>query len=342
MCGAGSGSSDTITAPHKPAESNDMPKMARIGFFLLLTAIALPGYADAGTGCPSAAEQPTPAMIQAAKLNARDHGFLWRISKDGHTSFLYGTMHVGKLDWAFPGPRVVQALRATDTVALELDMLDAGIQNRLVMGMATLHGSALPESLVKRMRQQAESACVPYDAIAKLSPEMQIDMLSLMVGRREGLDASYAIDAVLAGIGHGANKNVVSLETPESQLQLMQMQDPQQTIEFVQDSLDELESGRSRTMLIRIAGVWADADYADMEHFDEWCECLNTGIEREMMRRLLDERNPNLADRIDALHRSGKRVFAAVGSLHMFGPIGLPVLMAERGYRVERVDFRPK
>jgi uncharacterized protein len=319
-----------------------MLEAIRVVLLLLLTAIAIPGYADAGGGCPSAAEQPTAEMMQAAKLNARDHGFLWRISKDGRTSFLYGTMHVGKFDWAFPGPSVMQALRASDTVALELDMLDADMQNRLLTGMATMHSSALPKSLAERMRQQAEFACVPYDAIAKLSPEMQIDMLTLMVGRREGLDASYATDAVLAGIGHGANKNVVSLETPEAQLQLMQLQDRQQTIALVQDSLEELESGRSRTMLIRIARVWADADYADMEHFDEWCECLNTGIEREMMRRLLDERNPNLADRIDALHSSGKRVFAAVGSLHMFGPIGLPTLMAERGYRVERVDFRPK
>jgi uncharacterized protein YbaP (TraB family) len=183
-----------------------MLKAIRIVLFLLLTAIALPGYADAGAGCPSAAEQPTPEMMQTAKLNARDHGFLWRISKDGRTSFLYGTMHVGKFDWVFPGASVMQALRATDTVALELDMLDAGIQNRLVMGMATLHSSALPESLAKHMRQQAESACVPYEAIAKLSPEMQIDMLTVMVARREGLDASYATDAVLAGIGHGANK----------------------------------------------------------------------------------------------------------------------------------------
>ncbi len=55
------------------------------------------------------------------------------------------------------------------------------------------------------------------------------------------------------------------------------------------------------------------------------------------MRRLLDARNPALATRIDALHRSGKRVFAAVGSLHMTGARGLPALMVQRGYRVERV-----
>ena len=36
--------------------------------------------------------------------------------------------------------------------------------------------------------------------------------------------------------------------------------------------------------------------------------------------------------RIDALHREGRRVFAAVGSLHMTGAQALPKLMAARGY----------
>ncbi len=317
-----------------------MRALFRLFLCVALLQAASPAY-SAAAACPPALEKPTAEMVQAATRNARDHGFLWRISKDGRTSYLYGTMHVGKFEWMFPGPNVMQAIRATDTLALELDMLDADIQNRLVMGMAALRSTTLPEPLVKRMQQQAESACVPYGAIAKLSPEMQIDMLTVMVGRRDGFDASYATDAVLAGIGHEAKKNVMSLETPEMQLQLMQMPDPQQTISFVQDALDELESGRSRALLIRIARVWANADYADMTHFNEWCECLNTEIERGMMRRLLDDRNPNLAASIDALHGSGKQVFAAVGSLHMFGPVGLPALMAKRGYRVERVDFKP-
>jgi len=313
----------------------------RFGLFLLLIAATLSGQAETGASCPPVAEKPPLEAMEAARLNARDHGFLWRVSKDGRTSYLYGTMHVGKLDWSFPGPAVMQALSKASTVALELDMLDADIQNRLVMGMANMRSVALPDGLVKRLRQQAESACVPYAAIAALSPEMQIDMLTLMVGRREGLDAAYATDAVLAGVGHRQKKNVVSLETPESQLQLLQMADMQQTVALVEDGLDELESGRSRAMLTRIAKVWADSDYADMAHFDEWCGCLDTEIEREMMKRLLDDRNPGLADRIDALHKSGEQVFAAVGSLHMFGPAALPTLLEKRGYRVERIDFKP-
>ena len=55
------------------------------------------------------------------------------------------------------------------------------------------------------------------------------------------------------------------------------------------------------------------------------------------MKRLLDDRNPASPTRIDALHAGGQRVFAAVGSLHMIGPNGLPALMGERGYRVERI-----
>ncbi len=310
-----------------------------IGLFVLQVAVANSAFAETKTACPPVAEQPTPEMIQAGMKNARDHGFLWRISKDGRTSFLYGTMHVGKLDWVFPGPRVSEALRATDTVALELDDLDADIQERMAKGMAAQPHTVLPESLVKRLHQQADAVCIPYSSIVGLSPEFQMEVLTLMVGRWEGLDASYAIDAVLAGIGHGAKKNMVSLETPELQLKLLQMQTPQETIAFVDDGLNELETGRSRTLLHRLAKIWATADYAEMSRFSEWCDCLNTEIEREMMKRVLDKRNPGMAEHIDALHASGKRVFAAVGSLHMFGSIGLPALMAKRGYRVERVDL---
>jgi uncharacterized protein len=310
----------------------------RSTFFLFLLALALPAYA-AGANCPPAAAQPTPEMIQAAMRNPGDHGYLWRISKDGRTSFLYGTIHVAKFDWMFPGPRVMQALHATDTVALELDMLDADIQGRISAGMAALRSTAIAEPLQKRIRQQAEALCVPYDTIASLSPEMQVTTLTMMVGRGSGLEAAYAIDAVLAGIGHGAKKNVVSLETPEMQLQMLQMSSAQETAAFVEDGLDELESGRSLRMLNMMAGLWADADYARMERFEEWCECLNTEIEREVMRRALDERNPALAEHIDALHMGGKQVFAAVGSLHMFGKLGLPVLLAKRGYKIDRVSL---
>ena len=90
--------------PADPYEPNDnMNRLVRFALCILLLLVANAGY-PAGASCPPVAEKPTAEALQAAARQARDHGFLWRISKDGRTSFLYGTMHVGKLDWAVPGP----------------------------------------------------------------------------------------------------------------------------------------------------------------------------------------------------------------------------------------------
>lgn len=315
-----------------------MLKILRIIFFVALAVGSFSVYAN-DAACPPPVTRPAPEVVREAMRKAQDHGFLWRISKDGRTSFLYGTIHVAKFEWMFPGTQVMKAILATDTMALELDIMDPDIQSRMLTGMAEFPRTALPVLLNKRIRQQAEQVCVPYASIAHSAPEMQITTLTIMAGRRDGLEAAYAIDAVLAGLGHSSRKVMVSLETPEQQLRLLKMDSPQETISFVQDSLQELESGRSLQMIKRIAKVWADSDYNDMEHFSEWCECLKTESERAWMKRALDDRNPALAKNIDALHSSGKQVFAAVGSLHMFGQSGLPKLLEQRGYRVERVSF---
>ncbi len=54
---------------------------------------------------------------------------------------------------------------------------------------------------------------------------------------------------------------------------------------------------------------------------------------------MLDDRNPAFAKHIDARHRAGQSVFAAVGGLHLLSKGGLPALMAKRGGRVERVSW---
>ena len=102
-----------------------------------------------------------------------------------------------------------------------------------------------------------------------------------------------------------------------------------------------MESGRASPTIKRIAQVWADGDLDTLTRYESWCDCLKTPADRKAMARLIDARNPALADAIAALHASGKQVFAAVGSLHMIGPRGLPALLARRGYRVERIDARP-
>ena len=298
-------------------------------------------FAQAPASCPPVATALSQEEMQIALRSARDRGFLWRITRDGRSSWLYGTVHAAKRDWVFPGPKIIQALKASDTIALELDLQDPEIGRRLGAGMAAQRSAPLPEPLRQRIARLAEAECIPAQVMAPLSPEMQVATLAVLIARRDGIDPSYGIDAMLGGFGRGSGKPVVSLETPEQQLRVLQMPNPKEALSFVESGVQDLESGRARPLVIRLTQVWADADLEALSSYASWCDCLNTEADRAQQVRLLDARNPPLANAIAAIHNAGKNVFAAVGSLHMIGPLGLPGLLAERGFSVERVHFSP-
>jgi len=292
--------------------------------------------------CPPEAVQPTPEDAAAGMRTAVDSGLLWKATKGGRTVYLYGTIHVAKLSWAYPGPDVMRALLASDVVALELDVTDAGVLERLRKALMRRPGApALPPALQRRLAAQMAANCVEPDHLDALRPEMQAITVDLMTARQFGLYPEYGIDLVLAGVARSAGKTIRSLETPESQASLLVSDDPAETARSVGDVLDELEGGRSAPMLQRLASDWQRGDLADMEGYGQWCQCLETPQQRADFVKLIDERNPLMADKIVQWQAQGKSLFVAVGSLHMTGRLGLPELLKARGFQVERVPFPP-
>ena len=106
----------------------------------------------------------------------------------------------------------------------------------------------------------------------------------------------------------------------------------------VAQRVEQLESGEARRVLGQIAAVWARGDLDTLARYADWCACADTEADRAPLRRLNDGRKPALADAITALLGRDQRLFAAVGALHMTGPKALPILMAQRGWRVERIN----
>jgi uncharacterized protein YbaP (TraB family) len=316
---------------------------------LLATALCSALHAQAAVDCPATPAPASAEQTDAARRDARDQGFLWRISKAGRTSWLYGTIHVGRFGWTFPGPQVEAALRASDTIALEIDTLDAEMQRRLQQALVEPSGgpyaavSALPAELRARLQRVSAAECVPADLLDPLPPAFATGVLAGLTVRRDGLDAAYGVDNALAARGHREQRSVVSLETPELQVAAMRVPGtPAETLQSVATALDDIEGDRARPLLRRVAQLWADGDWSTFSAYASWCDCMNTAAERAEMKRILDDRNPGMAAKVDALHLGGHTVFAAVGALHMIGPTGLPALMARRGYRVERIVYQQK
>lgn len=318
-------------------------KLRRLGLRASASAAVLlalwSGPSMAAEACPPQARLPAPAELQTLARQARNHGLLWRVRHEGRTSWLYGTIHVGKLEWLMPGPDIVRAVKAADSLALELDVTNPEVLQQLGDGLrARPDAAALPAALAQRLAQQRKAACAD-DSVAAMRPEAQLMTLQALVGRSQGLDPSYGVDLMLAGAARAMGKPVTGLETPAIQLRELFSDDPAVMEQAMDDGLGQLENGQSLAMMGTLAALWEKGDADKLASFPSWCDCLNTESERAEYRRIVEGRNPGMADGIIRLMGQGRTVFAAVGALHLIGPQGLPALLAARGYEVERVRW---
>jgi hypothetical protein len=297
-------------------------------------AVAPPAVqAQATAACP-------PTVSGAGKVDsagaARDRGLLWRLSRDGRTSYLYGTLHIGKPAWRQLGPVVSASLRASDVLALEVDPNDPA----LLEALAELrHGAELPAALQERLKRAYERACVAPESMAALHPVLQATSLTVLEARWLGMDPIYAMEQLLGAQARALGRRVVALESAAQQRAALVPDSDEESRALIEQSLKQLEDRSVRRVLARLAAAWESGDLAALSDYETWCECIADESDRAFLHRLNDERNAPLADGIEAQHRQGRRVFAAVGALHMTGRQSLPRLLAERGFKVERVPF---
>jgi uncharacterized protein len=303
---------------------------------VLVALLLLPWSAAAAEPvCPPAAGVPTPGQIREAMDTARDRGALWRFTRGDHHGYLYGTVHIGKPDWAMPGRVVFGALREAETIVLEADPLDASFHAGMTAPPRGDEAPPLPSALARRLRAQAVRTCVAWERLQTMPPMMIAATLTLMDAAWEGFFAEYASEMVLAGYARGASKPLLTLETPAIQRAAINGGPPAEQLASIDAQVTALEQGTARKELTAVAEAWARGDLDGLRR-------TLTDVapaERAAVERLVEPRNPAMAERIDALHADGRRVFVAVGILHMVGDTGLPRLLRERGFTVERVEF---
>lgn len=304
--------------------------------FASLTPTANAQFAT-GPNCPVNPTTPSPDEVAKLRQQAKDRGFLWKIEKDGKTSYLYGTIHLAKLDWAFPGPNVINAIRTTKQVALELDLQSPEVAAAIQKSQAA-DRFKYPSDIEKSIFDMAPQLCLELSVLQRLSGKTQALLSTLAVARQEGLYADFGIDMVLNGMARAMRLPIRSLESYEMQDQIFtEMLTSTQAIErmrkLITDGLSAKEMANQRQTIRKLADLWARGDLKALETYFDWCECARDEFERSSMRRLNDDRNGPLAEKIAALHNN-EPVFAAIGSLHFSGPQAVHKLLEKKGFKV--------
>ncbi|WP_332875920.1 TraB/GumN family protein [Massilia sp. S19_KUP03_FR1] len=274
---------------------------------------------------------------------AVERGALFKVTGQGHTQYLFGTMHVGLPEFYPLEARIVDAVKGASTLALEIDPAQPPEQMAQAMvrqGMI-VPGGAGYERMAPARRAQLDvalkAAGVEAEAANVLNPAMVAALISLSQYQKLGYRPEFSADAWLAQLARRGKTRVVALETVDGQLGQFNKLTSAEQWHFLDESLDNLASGEELAEARGLVEAWAHADRVALDALVKQVE-EDTSVSGKFMREtLLDGRNGALADKLAALLQREEKTVGAIGMLHLLGKRGVPALLQAKGYRVERV-----
>lgn len=252
----------------------------------------------------------------------------WKLEKDGRTSYVLGTMHLGIDPETLP-PIVWKQLDAAPAFAMEVD--PAQLTN---LDLTRKDGKTLRDELGEDYWKKLEDAMGP--ALAKTMLEMK-PMIPVTMLAMRGLPPTASMDRTLHTRAVNAKKKLVYLETVKHQLSaLEQVMDARS----LKDLLDDLNGAHERTKAMVAAYQAGDGDQlvAIMATERElWLKKGRSAAEYdEGIDALLYKRNASWIEPIEQLHAEGGG-FITFGAAHAVGPRGVLDLLAKRGFTVTRL-----
>lgn len=276
-------------------------------------------------------------------VSAADRGALFKLSAHGHTMYLFGTMHVGVPGFYPFEPRLMAALSAASTLALELDPDPSPLAAARAVarhGMLAQGPNAYMQLGTRKLAlldELARQAGMAPSAARNLKPVLLAVLLSTAEYEKLGYRADLSTDRELVRLARAGGKRILELESLESQLTMLDRLSAPNQWRFLDECLDSIVSGRQLAEARSVVDAWGSADRAGLDAMAARV-AGSAGVSGQFARDvLLDGRNPGLADKLAALLGAENNALAAIGVLHLLGPRSVPALLAERGVHVERV-----
>ncbi len=289
-------------------------KRLQAGARAVLAALAL---------CWAAAAQAEPA--------------LWRVSSGERTVWLFGSVHLLPEGGFKVGGALEDALDAADRVCMEIDndANDEATAATVTLGRAVdPEGRDLFELLgpeAGRVREAAEEAGVPIDALAMFEPWFAGITVSVLALQSHGYDVQHGVEQVIQAEARQAGKSGCGLETLDGQLAMLDTLSPELQSEILMQALTE--AANIDEQVGPMVSAWQDGDEDGLEDSLE----EDFGDYPELAETLIYRRNERWAGQVEEMLDGDEDVLLVVGAMHLVGDRGLPALLKARGLRVERL-----
>jgi uncharacterized protein YbaP (TraB family) len=322
-----------------------MGKMIIFALAVLSVLVMPHAHADTRPWQDDEAQAP-PAMQRDDDQHARpartQRGTLYRIRHHGNTAYLFGTIHVGKEEFFPLNAEATQAFSRAGKLAVELDVRDsATFRDAIGKHGLYAHGETIDNHLsadsLRQLRRVLRQADLPFWRIARMKPWLVANVLVSAMLEREGYLRSHGAESFLLAQAQAQSKSVLELESAEYQLSLYDSMTPGDQERYLLENLKEIENGSAMKNSRAMIEAWASGDSSTFEDFVRQSHAERTLASDFILKVLLGKRNPDMASKVEALLLGETTSFISVGFLHLVGDAGLPTLLRERGYAVEKI-----
>jgi len=274
----------------------------------------------------------------APQPDAKAHKLLmWKATSPTNTVYLLGSIHAGDKE-LYPLPDVVEsAFSASRLLVVEVNLKNMNPVSSLKLmqqyGMYQ-ENDGLAKHLPKATAEALDAYCsrhgLPRALLEKFKPWMAAATIEVLAVQQAGEDLQKGIDLHFLNESKEPQK-IEELETADFQMTALSSGSEEEQQEFLAQTIKHAENTKERLGSMRKAFLNGDADTVQkmLEEDNE---------PKSLYKRLVDDRNGPMAERIATYLNGKEQCFVVVGAGHLVGDKGIIKLLQGKNFKVEQMS----
>jgi uncharacterized protein YbaP (TraB family) len=265
--------------------------------------------------------------------------FLWRVQSKTNTVYLLGSIHYLKKE-AYPlDEKIENAFRQCAILVVETNVNDEKRMDlQKLAGPAFYPGNETFKDHVSPktnevVRKELVRLGIPLDLVQKQKPWFLAVTLASFEILKLGFDPNYGIDHYFLSKATG-KKEILELESFDFQISLFSRFSEKEQELFLVYTLKDIKVIERE--LNRLVQAWTSGDTKNLEAI------IRKSVQEDkrlipIYKKLIDERNRNMASKIEDYLKTKKTYFVIVGASHLVGKQGIIEILKEKGFAVEQI-----
>ena len=280
-------------------------------------------------------QAPAQSAAKAAPSSTKRY-LLWKVTSPTTTVYLMGSIHMGTSDF-YPLPQSIEsAFGASKVLAVELNIKDADpaatLQQAQEHGMYG-EGDSLSRHIPKQTSDALDQFCnrsgMPREMFEPFRPWLAAMTVTVVSMQQAGDDEKLGIDMHFLDEVKPPQR-IEQLESAGFQISVLSSGTDEEQQEFLAATLKQMENAKESMHKMNDAYLAGDANKIE--------QLMQADAEpKSFFKRLVEDRNLDMAARVETYLNGNEQCFVVVGAGHLVGPKGVVRLLQAKNYRVERV-----